>query len=79
MRWIMNKEDHAQDISDTIGDYFLAQRVKAPRADYADRLQKHNAVIVEAMRAKQDADKAVVDGLMAAVEAVAPFYPPHEH
>ena len=78
VRWVMNKESHAQNIIDSISDYFLTQRVKASQEDYADRLQKHHAVIVAAMRAKQNADMAVVEELQAAVEAVAPFYPPHE-
>ena len=75
VRWVMNKEQHAQNIIDTISDYFLTQRVKASQDDYAERLQKHHAVIVAAMRAKQNADPAVVDELKAAVEAVAPYYP----
>ena len=78
VRWVMNKESHAQNIIDTISDYFLTQRVKASQEDYADRLQKHHAVIVAAMRAKQNADIAAVEELQAAVEAVAPYYPPHE-
>ena len=75
VRWVMNKEQHAQNIIDSISDYFLTQRVKASQEDYAERLQKHHAVIVAAMRAKQNADPAVVDELQAAVEAVAPYYP----
>ena len=75
VRWVMNKEQHAQNIIDTISDYFLTQRVKASQEDYAERLQKHHAVIVAAMRAKQNADPALVDELKAAVEAVAPYYP----
>lgn len=77
--WIMNKENHAQGISGTISDFFLTQRLKASQDDYAHRLQKHNAVVVAAMRTKQDADMAVVDELKAAVKSVAPSCPPHEH
>ena len=75
VRWVMNKEQHAQNIIDSISDYFLTQRVKASQEDYAERLQKHHAVIVAAMRAKQNADPEIVDELKAAVEAVAPYYP----
>ena len=79
VRWVMNKENHAQNVIDTISDYFLTQRVKADQEDYVDRLQKHHAVIVAAMRAKQNADMSFVEDLQVAVEAVAPFYPPHGH
>ena len=79
VRWVMNKETHAQNIIDSISDYFLTQRVKAKQDDYAERLAKHHAVIVAAMKAKQKADADTVDALQSAVEAVAPYYLKHEH
>ena len=79
VRWVMNKEQHAQRIIATISDYFLTQRVKAKQSDYTERLQKHHAVIVASMRAKQNANAEVVEDLKSAVEALAPYYPPHEH
>lgn len=79
VRWVMNKETHAQNIIDSISDYFLTQRVKAKQDDYAERLAKHHAVIVAAMKAKQKADADTVDALQSAVEAVAPYYPEHDH
>ena len=33
VRWVMNKETHAQNIIDSISDYFLTQRVKAEQDD----------------------------------------------
>ncbi len=79
VRWVMNKEQHAQNIIDTIGDYFLTQRVKASQQDYAQRLQNHHAVIVASMRAKQNSDVEAVNELQAAIESIAPYYPKHEH
>ena len=79
VRWVMNKERHAQNVIDTISDYFLTQRVKTSQEDYAERLAKHHAVIVAAMRAKQNADAGIVAELREAVEAVAPYYPEHGH
>ena len=49
VRWVMNKEKHAQNIISTISDYFLTQRVKPDQKDYTERLIKHHAVIVAAM------------------------------
>ena len=79
VRWVVNKEQHAQRIIATIGDYFLTQRVKSKQEDYTERLRKHHAVIVAAMRAKQNANAEVVAELESAVEALAPYYPPHDH
>ena len=76
VRWVMNKEQHAQNIIETIGDYFLTQRVKPDQKNYAERLAKHHAVIVAAMQAKQHVDEKLVDQLKLSIEALALFYPP---
>jgi len=79
VRWVMNKEKHAQQIISTISDYFLTQRVKPSQEDYAERLAKHHAVIVAAMKAKQNADMEHAKGLRDGIEALAAYYPPHKH
>ena len=79
VRWVMNKEKHAQNIINTISDYFLTQRVKSSQKDYTDRLVKHHAVIVAAMKAKQNADSKYAKELQKAIEALAPYYPEHKH
>ena len=75
VRWIMNKEKHAQNIISTISDYFLTQRVKPDQKNYAERLAKHHAVIVAAMTAKQNADMKYVETLRKSVEALSSYYP----
>ena len=79
VRWVMNKEKHAQNIIFTISDYFLAQRVKANQKDYVDRLKKHHAVIIAAMKVKQNSDSKYVTELKRSIEMLAPFYPKHGH
>lgn len=75
VRWVMNKEKHAQNIIATISDYFLTQRVKPKQKDYAERLKKHHAVILAAMKAKQNADIKFAQTLKTEIEALAPYYP----
>ncbi len=77
VRWVMNKEKHAQNIISTISDYFLTQRVKPDQKDYGTRLARHHAVILAAMKAKQTADPSAAQDLKSAIEALAPYYPPH--
>lgn len=79
VRWVMNKETHAQNIINTISDYYLTQRVKATQKDYTERLVKHHTVIVAAMKAKQNASGEYAKELKAAIEALAPYYPEHKH
>jgi len=79
VRWVMNKEKHAQNIISTISDYFLTQRVKSKQEDYAERLMKHHAVIVSAVKAKQNSDLKYADTLEADVAALLAYYPEHKH
>jgi nickel superoxide dismutase len=79
VRWVMNKEKHAQNVISTISDYFLTQRVKAKQKDYVERLKKHHAVIVAAMKVKQNADMKYVDALEANIKELLPYYPEHKH
>ncbi len=79
VRWVNNKELHAEKVISTIADYFLTQRVKPSQKDYAERLQKHHSVILAAMKAKQNADIKFAEALKVAIEAIKPYYPKHEH
>ena len=79
IRWVMNKEQHAQNIISTISDYFLTQRVKSKQEDYVERLKKHHAVIVAAMKVKQNADMKNVDVLEQSIKELLPYYPEHVH
>ena len=74
-RWVMNKEKHAQNIISTISDYFLTQRVKPGQKDYAERLIKHHAVIIAAMKAKQNIDLKYAKNLQKCVKALLSYYP----
>lgn len=77
VRWVMNKEKHAQNIISAISDYFLTQRVKPSQEDYPERLAKHHAVILAAMKVKQGSSQAPVKDLKKAIEAIAPYYHGH--
>ena len=78
-RWVSNKEKHAQNIIETINNYFLTQRVKPNQKDYTDRLVKHHSVIVSAMKVKQNVDNKFALELKINIEALAPYYPEHKH
>lgn len=73
VRWIDNKEAHAQYIQDIASEYFLAQRIEPAAtgtkeyAGYIARLVPMHELIVYAMRAKQGADPAVVAQLASSV------------
>ena len=61
VRWVNNKEKHAQSIQDTVAAYFLAQRIKLGEAKtskgtYTQKLELLHQITVYAMKCKQTAD-----------------------
>lgn len=79
VRWVNNKEEHAEKIIGTISNYFLTQRVKPSQEDYVDRLAKHHAVMLAAMKCKQTSSLEKVEDLKAAVKALQAYYPAPDH
>ncbi len=67
VRWITTKESHASNIQFVIGDYFMAQRIKADDPKYVDKLTAAHKVIVAAMKTKQTADAANAKALIEAI------------
>ncbi len=69
VRWVNNKELHAQKIQDTVSEYFLAQRVKITPTDdpkygnYVKSLELLHQMIVYAMKTKQTTDLENVEKL----------------
>merc|ERR1719330_1797811 len=79
VRWIATKEDHAGKIMHTIGDYFMAQKVKKDqltKEEYLEVLAMLHSVMVAAMKTKQSSELAAVDTLDAALAALEPLYTP---
>lgn len=70
VRWVMNKEKHAEEFSEILSYYFLAQRLvpKVPeeqeaRAAYLEQLELAHRLIFHAMKAKQGLDLAQIGTL----------------
>jgi len=63
VRWVMNKEDHADQLSEIATYYFLAQRIKPTDnsdqqkySKYLRELMMLHQIVVHAMKAKQTTD-----------------------
>lgn len=70
VRWVVNKEDHANKIMALVSDYFLSQRVKKPAEATGDEYQTYltqltllHEITVTSMQAKQTTDLAKVEKL----------------
>jgi nickel superoxide dismutase len=83
VRWVNTKEAHAERIMRTISDYFLAQKIAPPAAKadaktqavYLERLAKHHAVMVAAMKCKQSASDEPLKALSKALDAIEGYWP----
>lgn len=64
-RWVMNKEKHADELTEIVTYYFLAQRIKSsePAEKYAAELKLLHGMIVEAMKSKQTTELQHVEVL----------------
>lgn len=88
VRWVTNKDDHANKVQDTVYQYFMSQRIKpVPESDdlaykkYVKQVALLHEMLVYAMKCKQTTDLANVEKLRALVsdfEAVY-FEPEHRH
>ena len=66
-RWVSTKESHATNTQHVIAQYFMTQRIKADQKDYVKKLTAAHAVMVAAMKCKQDADPATAKALRGAI------------
>ena len=63
VRWINTKEAHATNIQHTISQYFMTQRIKADKEGYSKKLAAAHAVMVAAMKCKQNTDGKMAETL----------------
>ena len=75
VRWVNNKEQHADELSEIVTYYFMAQRIKVPSEsdakaynDYIKKLTLLHRMLVHAMKAKQTTDLANVQELRSLLE-----------
>ena len=81
VRWVNNKELHADELSEVVTYYFMAQRVKLPaegdvkaQQDYVKKLTLLHHMLVHAMKAKQTTDLDNVEKLRSSLAAFHDVY-----
>ena len=70
VRWVVNKENHADQFMEIVTQYFLTQRIKPTAADtgedydsYVKQLTYFHEMLVYAMKCKQTVDKGHIEKL----------------
>jgi len=81
VRWINNKENHAQYIQDIVSQYYLTQRIKPISKDrgplydkYIEQLRIAHEMLISAMKAKQKTDIKHVETLRSLVKEFSHVY-----
>ncbi|MBD3170078.1 MAG: superoxide dismutase [candidate division Zixibacteria bacterium] len=86
IRWVVNKENHAEKLTEIITGYFMSQRVKVPaegdskaQEKYVEQLTLLHKMIVEAMKATQTTDLEHVKSLRKLLKEFEKAYHGHTH
>jgi nickel superoxide dismutase len=74
VRWVTNKETHANEVQHIVAQYFLTQRIKFDAPDYEKKLAALHEMLVYAMKCKQTTDVTNVEMLRQAAEKFHQLY-----
>jgi nickel superoxide dismutase len=81
MRWVINKEEHAEKIQEIVSQYFLHQRIKltdvsdkAAYDKYLKQLSTLHEILVYSMEAKQSTKLDVIENLRRSVDNFSQLY-----
>jgi nickel superoxide dismutase len=78
VRWVNNKELHADLLQEIVSQYFMTQRIKTDAKDYDKKIAALHKMLVISMKCKQTTDLANVAKLRAAAEDFQKLYFDHE-
>lgn len=67
IRWVMNKEDHANQLQEIVTQYFMTQRIKSDAKNYAKKLEGLHQMLIYSMKCKQTTDLNNVEKLKSLV------------
>lgn len=81
VRWITNKDDHANQFQEIVSQYFLTQRIKPVSSDageaydiYVEHLRLFHEMLVYAMKCKQTTDHDNIEKLRELVASSRELY-----
>jgi nickel superoxide dismutase len=74
VRWISNKEEHANKIQAIITQYFMTQRIKPTAEKYNEKLTTLHKMLIAAMKCKQTVDLAHVNEIRELLKSFEKLY-----
>ena len=74
VRWVSNKEEHANEVQHIVSQYFMTQRIKPDTNDYDLKLSILHKMLLAAMKCKQTTDTENVKELTSLVKEFEKLY-----
>ncbi len=78
VRWVVNKDRHADELQKIVAQYFMTQRIKLDAVDYAKKLSVLHQMLVYGMKCKQTTDLANAEKLRSLVSEFESLYFGHK-
>ncbi len=79
VRWVNNKEHHADEIQHIVTQYFMTQRIKPDQENYEKKITLLHKMLLAAMKCKQTTDLANVNELTSLLKEFEGLYFGHSH
>ena len=74
VRWINNKEVHAEKLQDIVTQYFMTQRIKVDAMDYNKKISALHKLLIYSMKSKQTTDLKNIKVLRSLVDQFEGLY-----
>ena len=81
VRWVQNKDQHADELGEIVTYYFMAQRIKPPKEEggeahqkYVEQISSLHQMLVYSMKAKQTTELGNIEKLRALLESFRASY-----
>ena len=74
VRWVSNKEHHANELQHIVTQYFMTQRIKLDTKDYAKKLSVLHKLLIYAMKCKQTTDLSHISTLRSLLKEFRDLY-----
>lgn len=74
IRWVMNKEDHANKLNEIVTQYFMTQRIKLNTKKYDIKIGLLHQMLIYSMKCKQTTDPKNTDKLRSIVQEFQGLY-----
>ena len=74
IRWVTNKENHANELQEIVSQYFMTQRIKFDAKNYDKKISMLHQMLVYAMKCKQTTDPENAQKLRDALKSFEELY-----